>query len=96
MSFHVKRGLNPPGITVLYHFHKSPSLVLKRDHRDVRFVISLLTEADSTVYERVKSVIFTHSHIQTWVVYSTSLTNEDVTCLYYLITEFLDTESFAM
>ena len=41
-------------------------------------------------------MVLTDTHVQTWVVNSTSLTNEDVTSLYYLITIFLDSESFAM
>ena len=75
---------------------KSRVLVLKREYRDVRFVISLLAEADTTVDKCVKSVILTDTDVQTWVVNSTPLTNKDITCLYNLITEFLDTESFAM
>ena len=75
---------------------KSRVLVLKWEYRDVRFVISLLAEADATVDECVKSVILTDTDVQTWVVNSTPLTNKDITCLYNLITEFLDTESFAM
>ena len=76
--------------------YKSRVLVLKREYRNVRFVVSLLAEAYLTVNKSVKSVILTHTHVQTWVVDSTSLTNEDVASLYCLITEFLDTESFAM
>ena len=75
---------------------KSRVLVLKWNNRNVRLVVSLLAEAYSTVDESVKSVILTHSDVQTWIVYSTSLTNEDVTCLYNLTAKFLDTESFAM
>ena len=75
---------------------KSRVLVLKREYRDIRFIVCLLAEAYLTVNKSVKSVILTHSNIQTWVVNSTSLTNENVASLYCLITKLLDTESFAM
>ena len=75
---------------------KSRVLVLKREYRDIRFVICLLAEAYLTVNKSVKSVILTHTYIQTWVMNSTSLTNENVASLYCLITKLLDTESFAM
>ena len=93
----MKRGPTPARVySPLVSCHKSRVLVLKREYRDVRFVISLLTEADTTVDQSVKSMVLTDTYIQTWVVNSTSLTNEDVTSLYYLITIFLDSESFAM
>ena len=76
--------------------NKSYVLVLKREYRDVRFVVSLLAERYLTVNKSVKSVILTHTYVKTWVVNCTSLTNEDVASLYSLITVFLDTESFAM
>ena len=40
-------------------------------------------------------MILTHTYVQTWVVNCTSLANEDGASLYSLITEFLDTKSFA-
>ena len=71
-------------------------LVLEWKYRNVRLVVCLLAEAYLTVNKSVKSVILTNTHVQTWVVNCTSLTNEDIASLYSLITEFLDTESFAM
>ena len=72
-----------------------PRLVFERDNRDVRLVLCLLAEFYLTVNEGVESVIPTHSDVETRVVNSTSLTDDDVARLYSLISEFLKTESFA-
>ena len=95
--FYIKKRTVPySGIQSSIFVIKSRVLVLKREYRDIRFVVSLLAEAYLTVNKSVKSVILTHTYVQTWVVNCTSLTNEDVASLYSLITVFLDTESFAM
>ncbi len=65
-------------------------------YRNIGFVVSFLAEAYSTVDQCVESVVLTDTYVEAWVVDSSPLTNEDITCLYNLITEFLDTESFAM
>jgi len=96
LTIHKKEDRTQLGEQSSIFYIKSRVLVLKREYRDIRFVVCLLAEAYLTVNKSVKCVILTHSNVQTWVVYSTSLTNEDVASLYCLITEFLDTESFAM
>lgn len=90
--------MSPPGRIVLIRLSTSfpRVLVLKRDYRDIRFIVSFLAEAYLTVYECVKSMVFTHSYIQTRIVDCTSLADKNVACLYNLITEFLDTESLAV
>ena len=91
-----QRIANHPGLQSSIFSSKSRVLVLKRNYRNIGLVVSFLTETNLTIDQSVKSVVLTHTYIESWVVNSTSLTNEDVTCLYHLITEFLDTESFAM
>ena len=41
-------------------------------------------------------MVFTHSDVLSGIVDSTSLTDENVACLYDFFSELLDTESLAM
>ncbi len=81
---------------VLFIFINPPSLVLQRKYRDERLVVSFLAEAYLSVNKCVEGMVFTHSYVKTRVVYSTSLADKDVASLNYLISEFLDAQSFAM
>ena len=71
-------------------------LILKRENRDIRFVVSFLAEAYLTVNQGIKSVVLAHAYVKAWVVDGTPLTNEDISRLNSLIAEFLDTESLAV
>ena len=62
---------------------------------DETSAVFTFSEDNSTVYESVDSVVFTHTHVQTGVVNSASLTFDNVACLSELTTENFNTESFA-
>ena len=64
-----------------------------RIYRNVRTIVLLLSENHDTVHQSEQCVILTHTYILTWVVYGTTLTNQDVTSLSKLTTENLNTES---
>lgn len=62
-------------------------------YRNIRTIVLLLSEYNHTVNQCEQSVILTHTYILTWVVNSTTLTNQNVTCLCILTTENLNSES---
>ena len=70
--------------------------LLYRSYTYVRLTRSLLAEYHCTVYQREEGVILTHTYILTWIVNSTTLTNDNVACLSYLTTIKLNAESFAL
>ena len=69
------------------------ALLGQRSYTNVRFARRLLAELNCTVNQCKKSVVLTHTHVVTGVVYCTSLTNDDVTGLAYLTAENLYTET---
>lgn len=77
-------------------FFTPPGLVLERDYRNVRFVLSLTGELHCTVNKSVECVVFTHTYILVRIVNCSSLANDDIACLYSLTTELLETKSFAL
>ena len=70
-------------------------LCLSGDDRNETLVVTSLLELYGTVNECVECVVRTHTHVFTGMMYCTSLTYDDVTCLTNLTTEDLYTESLA-
>ena len=64
-------------------------------HVDELAAIATFSEYNGTIDESVNSVVLTHSDIQTGMVYSATLTLDDVAGFGKLTTENLNTESFA-
>ena len=62
-------------------------------YRNIRTIVLFLSENHDTVHQSEQCVILTHTNILTWVVYGTTLTNQNVTILSELTTENLNTES---
>ncbi len=69
---------------------------LNRNDRDCRTILATTLESHNTVSKCEQSVVLTDTYILAWIVYSTTLTNEDVTSFSILTTEQLNTESFAV
>ena len=62
-------------------------------YRNIRTIVLFLSEYHDTVHQCEQCVILAHTNILTWVVYGTTLTNQDVTSFSELTTENLNTES---
>ena len=83
-------------MTPFFLCNKASSLLSHRNYAYVRLTRRLLAEANCSVNQCKKCVVLTHTHVVTWVVYCTALTNNNVTRLSELTTEKLYTESFAL
>ena len=60
------------------------------NNRNRTSVCSTYFELYSSVYQSEKSVVFTHTDVFTRMEFSTSLTNDDVTCLASFATKYLN------
>lgn len=66
-----------------------------RLHVDIRATVLTCGEHYNTVDQGVDGVVLTHAYIQTRVVYSTTLTLDDVACFSCLSTKNLYAKAFA-
>jgi hypothetical protein len=64
-------------------------------HVDETTTVLAFSEEDGTVNESVDSVVLAHTHVQTGVVNSATLTFDDVTCFGELTTKDFHAESLA-
>ena len=87
---------SPPIRRALIFSVNNPYLLSKGSYANVRLTRRLLAELNCTVNQCEESVVLTHTHVVTGVVYSTSLTYDDVAGLSELTTEKLYTESLAL
>ena len=68
----------------------------ERSYANIALARCLLSEDNYTINKCEEGVILTHTYILTWIVNSTTLTNDNVACLSYLTTIKLNAESFAL
>ncbi len=54
----------------------------------------LAVETDNTVDNRVEGIVFTATNVGSWVIFGTTLTNDNVACFNLLITVDLDSQAF--
>lgn len=64
--------------------------IFGRNNRNESSVFFTYFELYSSVYQGEKSVVFTHTDVVTRMEFSTSLTNDDVTCLASFATKYLN------
>ena len=65
-------------------------------HVNVRLIVRLFTEYNRTINECEEGMVFAKANIFARTVFSTTLTNDDVTCNYFLASEYFNAEAFAM
>ena len=66
-----------------------------RNYRNIRFVVLGLLECHCAIDQRIKSMVSAHSDVFAGIVYSASLTNEDVASLGNLSAKQLNAQAFA-
>ena len=74
---------------MIYERHTSRSTHLYY-YSNKRPTMTPLFECDSAIYQCIQGMIFAQSYIASWMVLSTSLSYNNVTCNNLLASKFLD------
>lgn len=88
-----KKRMQPERIASFFPYFLYGNLcfcVFNRDNRHRTFVCLTYFELYSSVYQSEKSVVLAHTDVFTRVEFSTSLTNDDVTCFASFATKYLN------
>ena len=81
---------------VLSRIQAPPRLVLKRDYRNIRLILSLAGELYSTVDESIEGVVLAHSDVLVRIVDCTPPTDNDIAGFNYFAASVLETMPFAL
>ena len=89
-----KKKRQPIGLPFFFAFEFF--LLADGSNAHERLTTLFLAERYGTIYESEESVVFTHTHIFTGVVYGTTLADENVACFCKFTAEQFYAESFAL